>query len=51
MDIKIIRYFVSQMIKEGNAKEILSDVLRLALTGDNQKAKQLILNILMEDKQ
>ena len=49
MDIKIIRYFVSQMIKEGNAEKILSDVLRLALTDETQKAKALILNILMED--
>jgi len=50
MDIKIIRYFVSQMIKESNAEEILSNVLRLALTDDTQKAKQLILNILMKDE-
>jgi len=50
MDIKIVRYFVSKMIKENNAEEILSNVLRLALTDDTQKAKQLILNTLMEDK-
>jgi len=38
------------MIKESNAEEILSNVLRLALTDDTQKAKQLILNILMKDE-
>ena len=38
------------MIKEGKAEDMLSDVLRLALTDETQKAKQLILNTLMEDK-
>lgn len=50
MDIKIIRYFVSQVIKGPDTEEILSDVIRFALNGDTQKAKALILNILMEDE-
>lgn len=50
MDIKIIRYFVSQMIKEGKAEDMLSDVLRLALTENAEKAKALILKVLMKDE-
>lgn len=51
MDIKIIRYFVSEVMKEPNAEEILSDVIRFALTDDTQKAKAIILNMLMEGAQ
>lgn len=49
MDKRIITKYVSEMMKSGEAVERLSNVLYVALNGDTQQSKALILQVLLQE--